>query len=184
VTAVEADALLNELGRRFQIAPGLHNEEFDRAERTFDVRFPPDLRLLLSRGLPLGGHFIDWRGSEDLIIRRLHWPEEGILFDVQQGLWPRALGAKPADPSRLELEASAAIRAAPTLVPLYGHRYLPCEPLEEGNPVFSVWQSDVIRYGDDLSSYLQREFRLGRPGESGPTSSRRIRFWDDLVDEV
>jgi hypothetical protein len=70
---------------------------------------------------------------------------------------------------------------APSLIPIFLHRAIPNEPLEEGNPVFSFWQAiDVIVYGIDLGDYLTREFHtvtdeligLGRP----------IRFWKNMLD--
>jgi len=183
MTASEADALLSALARTIAIAPGLSDDELHEAERTFSIRFPPDLRLFLSRGLPAGDRFPDWRARDATIDERLRWPEEGILFDVDQGLWPAALGQKPADAAQARAQASAAVRAAPRLIPVFSHRYLPAEPLRAGNPVFSVYQSDIIRYGDDLTSYLQHEFGFRLPREPDPDSGRRIRFWDDIVDE-
>ncbi len=69
---------------------------------------------------------------------------------------------------------------APKLIPLIGHRYLPEEPHESGNPVFSVFGFDTIYYGTDLDDYFKREntthdLRL-------PLSQfKQIRFWSDLV---
>jgi hypothetical protein len=41
---------------------------------------------------------------------------------------------------------------------LISHRYLPEKSHEPGNPVFSVYQADVIYYGADLIDYFEREF--------------------------
>jgi hypothetical protein len=49
---------------------------------------------------------------------------------------------------------------APRLIPIYAHRAVPNEPLEAGNPVFSVMQMDIIIYGNDLEQYLHNEFGL------------------------
>jgi hypothetical protein len=35
---------------------------------------------------------------------------------------------------------------------------MPAAPARTGAPVFSVWQADVIFYGDNLLDYLRREF--------------------------
>lgn len=50
------------------------------------------------------------------------------------------------------------VAAAPRLLPIYSHRYLLAEPCRAGNPVFSVYQSDIIVYGTDLRTYLLHEF--------------------------
>jgi hypothetical protein len=41
----------------------------------------------------------------------------------------------------------AAVSRAPKLIALIAHRYLPERPHESDNPIFSVYQSDVIITG-------------------------------------
>jgi hypothetical protein len=48
--------------------------------------------------------------------------------------------------------------AAPRLIPVFGHRYLLAEPCQTGNPVLSIYQTDVVVYGADLRCYLLAEF--------------------------
>ena len=55
--------------------------------------------------------------------------------------------------SRAFAVAKRAMDAAPKLVPIAGHRFIPEAPHEEGNPVFSVHQTDIIYYGRDLAEY-------------------------------
>jgi len=61
------------------------------------------------------------------------------------------------------------------------HRYLPEQPHEAGNPVFSVFGIDAIHYGVDLADYLEREFSSWdrRPW---PDAIKYIPFWSDLVE--
>jgi len=75
------------------------------------------------------------------------------------------------------------IAEAPKLIPVYSHRFLPSEPLANGNPVLSVWQTDIIIYhGPDLESYFEREFGLVRQGTgNGTRVPRRIRSWSDII---
>ncbi len=73
----------------------------------------------------------------------------------------------------------AAVAAAPTLIPLIGHRFLPSEPNEAGNPVFSVYQTDIIYYGANLEHYFNNEFRGWSASEDG--AYRQIPFWSDLA---
>lgn len=65
---------------------------------------------------------------------------------------------------------------------MYGHRYIPAEPDLPGNPVFSVYQTDVILYGVDLRSYLAAEFGTATTSETVLPEPRRIRFWTELVE--
>jgi hypothetical protein len=74
-----------------------------------------------------------------------------LAFDIENnGFWNQEWGEKP---SGLEVALATAKRcfaAAPKLIPLYSHRYLPAEPVSAGNPVLSVYQADIIYYGRDL----------------------------------
>ena len=47
--------------------------------------------------------------------------------------------------------------------------------------MFSVYQSDVIYYGADLTDYFEREFAGGN-NRPWPDQIKYIRFWSDLVE--
>lgn len=70
----------------------------------------------------------------------------------------------------------------PLLIPLYRHRYLPAEPHAAGNPVLSVYQTDIIYYGSDLRSWLASEFGGLPHADAIAAPIRRIRFWSDVID--
>ena len=81
--------------------------------------------------------------------------------------------------------ATAHLEQAPKLIPLCGHRYIPAEPCEAGNPVFSIYQTDIICYGADLWQYLSNEymqFLRGPDAHFYVSSSKEIPFWSWLVD--
>ena len=46
----------------------------------------------------------------------------------------------------------------PRLIPVFSHRYISSEPCAPGNPVYSVYQTDIIFYGANLTDYLCNEF--------------------------
>ena len=164
-----------------QFAAGLTQNQIEAAEALHDFRFPPDLRAFPEFAVPIGERFPDWRspGSE-FIQDRLSWPAEGICFDVEHNsFWLSDWGPKPDSLQAALARARDAIRAAPFLVPVYSHRYLPAVPCVAGNPVFSVYQTDIIYYGLDLCSYLFAEFKLPNPFPL-PESPRSIEFWGEL----
>ena len=143
---------------------------------------PPDLRSLLSIAVPAGPRFPDWRSPES-VREYLEWPIEGIAFDVEHNnFWLQAWGPRPAALAEALSVARAEIRRAPRLLPVFGHRYLPEEPDEPGNPIFSVYQTDIIYYGVNLSNYLMLEFGSIPSGQAFQGSPRHIRFWSDLVE--
>jgi hypothetical protein len=82
-----------------------------------------------------------------------------LQFDVEHNrLWLSGWGAKPSTLSAQKEHVRASVTAAPRMIPVIGHRYLLAEPCQSGNPVFSIYQSDIIEYGPDLRTYFLREF--------------------------
>jgi hypothetical protein len=49
------------------------------------------------------------------------------------------------------------VKKAPRLIPIYGYRMMPDRPHLTGNPVLSVYQTDIIYYGFDLDDYLRHD---------------------------
>jgi hypothetical protein len=171
-------ALIAELLGRVEFDPGLTDAEVERTQQQFDFVFPPDLRELLQVALPRGTQFPDWRSGD--VARLRDWldvPRRGILFDVEYNdYWHPDLNARPCMLEDALSVASEGVKAAPRLIPVFGHRMIPAEPHQAGNPVFSIHQADIICYGFDLADYLRREFSLeGR--EAWPDEIRPIRFW-------
>jgi hypothetical protein len=157
---------------------GYTQAELDDAQEKFSLVFPPDLSALLREKRPLKGHA--WT-DEIAIQRMLAWPFEGLLFDVERNnLWWPEWGEKPVDPDAREEVLRSVVSRAPKLIPLISHRYLPEQPHGRGNPVFSVYQSDVIYYGANLEDYFEREF-TGYNYEPWPHKIKYIPFWSDLV---
>ncbi|NUP08116.1 MAG: hypothetical protein HOW73_18875 [Polyangiaceae bacterium] len=161
---------------------GLTNTEVLSTEAAFGLRFPEDLRALLQTGLPRGPGFPDWRAGDRTALRFwLDEPSQGVLFDVEHAaFWLPEWGARPLALTDALTVAREALQAAPRLIPIFAHRMIPEEPHSSGDPVLSVYQTDIIYYGFDLVDYLQHEFRVG-PRRPWPVNVRAIRFWDSLV---
>ena len=158
---------------------GYTQSELDRAQQRFGLVFPPDLIALLRRKRPVEGH--DW--TDDRAIRRaLDWPFEGLLHSVEDGrLWWPEWGKLPSSARAREQVLREVVSRAPKLIPLIAHRYLPEQPHEAGNPVFSIYGADAIYYGVNLKDYFEREFSAWS-SKPWPTNIKRIPFWSDLVE--
>ncbi len=167
--------------RGVECAPGLSASEIEDAEAEHGFRFPPDLRALLEYTLPVGERFPNWRLPGSAQIREsLDWPAHGFCFDVEfSAFWLPAWGPRSESLEKAQARAREAVRAAPMLIPIFGHRYLPASPSRAGNPVFSVYQTDIIYYAFDLPSYLFAEFGVPNPF-SAPDSPREIDFWSEM----
>ena len=186
-------------------SPGLTASELERAQEEAGAAFPPDLAEFLMDCLPVGStnprrppdlrsEFPDWRNNAAEAMSR--WRDEllgGVVFDVEHGLWVEEWGARPNDPQEVRARVAEVLDDAPRLIPIYAHRAIPNEPLEAGNPVFSVKQMDIIVYGNNLEQYLRNEFERSPPRSDkegrlivlpllsgGPL--REIRFWTGAMD--
>jgi hypothetical protein len=145
---------------RHEWGAGYSQSELDAAQGRYGRRFPPDLIELLLDRRPLSGW--DWRSDEEGIRRALDHPLDGLLFDLEHNdLWWAEWGDRPATAYERAEVVTAIVNAAPRLIPLVGHRYIPEIPHEAGNPVFSVMQSDVIYYGANLTDYLAFNAAVG-----------------------
>lgn len=168
---------------------GLTPDELSAIEREYGFCFPPDLREFLGCALPVSTGWLDWRdwrrGSRSEIMKRLDWPFESMCFDIENSaFWLEAWGPRPAALPDAYAIARAAVSAAPRLIPVCSHRFLPDRPCEAGNPIFSVYQTYIIYYGSDLFDYFCNEFGyyFGRAGYTFDGRARQIEFWSDLVD--
>lgn len=179
---------------------GLTEAEIEAVEARYGFRFPPDLRALLRAALPVAiesewgrDSFPNWRlGDHADLQRRLNWPFEGMAFDIENNaFWMEEWGPRPAKLDNAIEIARQAVQAAPKLIPVCGHRYLPAEPGLGGNPVFSVYQTDIIYYGCDLWDYFENEFApeeqrwrrfRATPGSKDAAVFRPIRFWSKFTE--
>jgi hypothetical protein len=173
--------------------------EFARVEAEFGFEFADDHRAFLAAGLPLSIPYDDppgvfrshsapwpnWRDGDPKVLREfLNWPVEGLLFDVEHNVyWDNSWGERPEELGQALEIARRNLADVPKLVPLYGHRYLPAGRGTYGHLVLSVWQTDIICYGADLSDYIEREFGAQRPILDVAAESPRatVEFWRDFL---
>ena len=167
-----------------KLTRGLRDREITRIEESFGLTFGPEHRALLAAALPVGTPWVDWRkASRAEIQSRLDWPVDGAIFDVlNNGFWPASWGERPSDPIAAEGHAREHLALVPMVVPIYSHRYLPAGPAPVPSPVFSIYQTDVIFYGDNLLDYVAHEFNAPPLHPAGPDGRRHISFWSDLAD--
>ena len=61
---------------------------------------------------------------------------------------------------------------------------MPSSPSEEGNPILSVHQSDIICYGLNLEDYFKNEYSyyFGRKGYELHEDPKHIAFWSSFLE--
>ncbi|XP_073146628.1 uncharacterized protein [Henckelia pumila] len=148
-----------------RVQPGLSESEFALAEAEFGFAFPPDLRAVLSAGLPVGAGFPDWRsvGSARLHLRAsIDLPIASVSFHIaRNALWSKSWGQRPSDPEKALKMARNALKRAPLLIPVFNHCYIPSSnPCLAGNPIFYVDENRIFCCGCDLSDFFDRESSL------------------------
>jgi hypothetical protein len=163
--------------------PPYTQDELDDAQDRFGLRFPPDLVAFFRTHRP--ARWYDWTKDFEDIRSMLAWPYEGLLFSVQNStpgrpLWWPEWGRRPDNKDERAARLRAIIDAAPKLIPLRGHRYIPETPAEAGNPVFSVHQADVIYVGVDLEDWV----RVDQSTEPTPDNIACRPKWIDFWSEV
>ncbi|HEY1584990.1 MAG TPA: SMI1/KNR4 family protein [Polyangia bacterium] len=165
---------------------GLDDRELHAIEDKYGFHFPPDLRRFLGHGLPISKSWVNWRSDTERAIRdRMAWPYEGLCFDVEENaFWLDRWGPKPTDLGEAFAVVARALKTAPKLIPIFSHRYIPDRPQLEGNPIFSVYQGDIITYGGDLETYLGNEFGyyFGEDRYRLREPARTIELWSELVE--
>jgi hypothetical protein len=185
--AIFRSASLALLGRRIPRefrGRGLTAAELDNAQEQAETPFPPDLCDLLTQTLPFGSGFPDWRFRPREEMKEWRdWLVKTIHFDViHNDFWLREWEARPNDPRESREIVAYHLAAAPAMIPIFIHRAIPNEPLEAGNPVFSIHQTDIIVYGRNLGDYLRREFHLFHRRIGDLSELRPIRFWTRMLD--
>jgi hypothetical protein len=166
---------------------GLSEQEIIEIERVYNISFPSDLRMFLMTALPISNNFVNWRDISEENVKaikgRLNWPLEGMIFDIEyNNFWYGEWGERPGNLSDAIEICRQELSTVPKLIPICSHRYIPSEPNEEGNPVLSVHQTDIIYYGENLVSYLEIEFGIKKYEHMDFNSIKKIRFWSNLVD--
>lgn len=156
--------------------PGASDRQLQSVERHLGHALPPDLRWLVTNTFDPSGYLFRWVGDPTAIDRFRDWVRDGIEADVRAGLWLTQWGAPPDDPEARAERFRKEFESWPRLIPLIGHRALVVEPIEAGNPVFSIMQSDIIQYGHDLASWIEIEFTHQSRWEE-QRFDRSIPFW-------
>ncbi len=180
---------------------GLSDAELARVQDRFDFIFPPELRFFLQSALPTTDYYPNWRSdSDDRLQQWFDRPLEGVLFDIEHSqFWHDDWGQRPTDLNEAIEVAKQRLSAVPKLIPIGDRIYLKCipahppdHPIECGNPVFSINQTDALHAGRDFCDFLswfsrpRSEFEKDEEAGTAPSplygkDYREIEFWTELV---
>lgn len=154
--------------------------EINEIEKRWHVKFPPDFRLFLEILHTIDRKevvieptdwdtdevityekpfFYNWKTDTTELESRFSWPFRTILEDIEgtNSVWLRSWGERPTEAEVRRSKFKQWFDNALSLIPVTGHRFIIAEPTVSGNPILSVWGSDIILYGWNLRHYLLQE---------------------------
>ena len=138
------------LENNVHIEQGLSDSEVRKIEKIYNVKFPQQWLEFYQNILPVSERFYNWRdfSVENIaaIKERLASPYNGILESIDEIVWDISWGLEPARVEEKNKKIRKMLESAPSLIPLYGHRFLPIFENKE-MPVLSIVDLDIIYYG-------------------------------------
>lgn len=195
-TTDTATKILNTLkSKGYAIDRGLTDNEIEAVEKAFDAPLPPDFKLFLQAGVIRDNppakdskvisrpYYPDWSHPEEVAVKSQDWIEQHVFkFDIEKnGYWYKEFGDKPTNSAHAVQQALEVIRTWPPLFPIHGHRFIPSNPHNAGNPVLSVRQAtDTVYYGMNLLEHLSMDFHLGLNVENEP--KKPVPYWGEAFD--
>jgi hypothetical protein len=167
-------------------AAGISVQGFAAIEEQLGFRLPEDFKYLFANLRDPGGVFFPWATFKKKDYdASIDWIWHTIAFDIEHNVWLDRWGNRPEALAEALRVARSDFLTWPKLLPIFGHRYLAAEPCGPGNPIFSVYQLDIIYYGADLADYLSIEFLSEDYAERMRGAAiQRIDVWSDFAEQV
>lgn len=162
---------------------GLTSEEFSKVETIYGIKFPYELSLFISQYLPISKGFYDWsdfsKQNIQYISDAIALPKKQIIELADEVYWSDVWGDEPPLQIRENIIISK-VTNAPTLAPVFAHRYIPCVS-QKRCPIFSIHGVDIICYGQSLTDYLEIEFGNKKQIDIDFSNLGYVDFWSDLL---
>lgn len=162
-------------------AAGVTPAELNAIEKELGFLLPPDFRFLFQNVSDPDEVLFPWGNFDKKLYEQyIDRVWDGLKFDIQNNdIWLKRWGKQPGTLDEAFTVAKADFMEWPRLLPISGHRFLAAQPTLPDNPIFSVWQTDIIYYGANLAEYLVNEF-IGGWQPVNPV--RQIDVWSDFAE--
>ena len=172
--------------------PGMPETELAEMEWLCDISFPDDLRALFHVVVPAGKKFYDWTDASPenvwYLKKMIEDPVRTSIHDVEyvKWTWMREWGEKPSDYDTRQAILMKHLSTAPKMIPIYGWCYLPAEPRDAGNPVYTFSQlCEAHCPGENLWLFFERVFANRRKelGNIDYDAIKKVPFWYKTIGE-
>jgi len=168
---------------------GMSNSLLAEVEGVVGMQLPFEVGMLLIMGVPDDDRWVRWEDNPQKVWD--DWTEtvrSGVQFDVEHNaFWLAEWGPKPKALADQRDRVAEHVAVAPPLFPLYGHRAIPLStptgyPSSMGNPVLSIVQTDVIRFGNDVGAWMHKDFGVPLPAWSAEGERwRNFGMWTEMM---
>lgn len=166
-----------------EFAEGLSEQEIIEIKQEYNIEFPKELQEFYSTALPVSKGFYNWRDFKPANVHYIkdvmNRPFNDIYELADEVYWCDEWGDEPNESERADV-VRAMLKKAPALIPIYLHRYIPTINLEP-TPVFSIHDTDIIYYGENLESYFEIEFGNKKHSNISYDIIKYVPFWSDLL---
>jgi hypothetical protein len=163
---------------------GLNEYEIKKIEDFYKLHFPKDLKEFYKEALPVSKGFYDWRNfseeNTEKIKERLSRPQQEIMDDIEEMEWLEDWGDLPNSKEDRCNFIISKLKSADLLIPIFEHRYMSTQYTKD-NPIFSIYGTDIICYGEDLFQYLMIEFKYQKHSVINYYELKKVEFWSDLL---
>ena len=167
-----------------EIEVGLSSSELKLIEEVYSIRFPKSLREFLREALPVTNGFYNWRDFSEENINTIKSaiaaPIEALIELAEEVEWCESWGKEPESVAQRTVEVKERLQKAPTLIPVYAHRYVPMVEAENP-PVLSVHGTDVVYYGENLADYFDVEFGGKKQQDIAFECILSVPFWSEIM---
>lgn len=166
-----------------ELAEGLSEQEFQKISQEYGIDFPVELKEFYSVALPISEDFYNWRdfSSDNVnsIKEAMKIPFDGIYEFADEVYWCDDWGEEPEEEDKISIIREK-LKTAPKLIPIYSHRYMPM--IDKANvPILSIYDTDIIYYGENIESYLEIEFGNKEQEDIDFDQIEHVPFWSDLL---
>lgn len=162
---------------------GLTEPELKKIKQEYNIEFPSELKEFYKTVLPISEGFYNWRdlGVENIRYMKdaIDRPTKGIYELAAEIDWCEDWGLEPNGIEKVNAIRTM-LRKAPLLIPIFSHRYMPMLN-SENVPILSIHGTDVIYYGENLSTYLKIEFGKTSHSDIAFHKIEHVPFWSDLL---
>ena len=146
----------------YKFEAGLTDDEIRTIERRYNINFPKSLIEFYTIALPVSKWFVNWRNTTEENIKDIKWrlaePFNGIFWAMEKDEFWVDGWERPNSFEEMKKKFIEEMKDEPTPIPFYSHRYVLSQEGIDDPAVLSMYDSDIIVYGNNLEEYLDNEF--------------------------